>query len=310
MATKEGAERACVNKRPIIDGRRANVDLAYLGAKPKPPKAPQRDDAASPESTGAPASPTNSEAAIDSGTEWAPEEQSPKYSNAQGEWVTEKHSPNYSNAQGEWAVEKHSLKYSNAQGEWAAEKQSPKYSNAQGCHSGYMYDSGHPAPPAAMMVPPAELKPPSVSSMQTFNSNLPLMNTMTYYPASIPSYSSPANAGLVDPKFMDPSAVSLVTFVPQGPVTSPPQNAQSLNMQCLPQYTQVPPQPSTTKLIPNPRYVYTVPVWYVDQGRMSCGQVSLEHVSSYSPAPLNSGVGGSNNGGFSACKMYPIATYY
>ena len=35
MADKEGAERACANPNPYIDGRRANVNLAYLGAKPK-----------------------------------------------------------------------------------------------------------------------------------------------------------------------------------------------------------------------------------------------------------------------------------
>ncbi|KAL9962216.1 hypothetical protein ACROYT_G031298 [Oculina patagonica] len=32
---KDCAEKACVNKRPVIDGRTANVNLAYLGAKPK-----------------------------------------------------------------------------------------------------------------------------------------------------------------------------------------------------------------------------------------------------------------------------------
>ena len=35
MKDKEGAERACVNPNPIIDGRKANVNLAYLGAKNK-----------------------------------------------------------------------------------------------------------------------------------------------------------------------------------------------------------------------------------------------------------------------------------
>ena len=38
MATKEAAEKACVDKHPNIDGRQANVDLAFLGAKPKPPR--------------------------------------------------------------------------------------------------------------------------------------------------------------------------------------------------------------------------------------------------------------------------------
>ena len=35
MVDKEGAERACSNPNPFIDGRKANVNLAYLGAKPK-----------------------------------------------------------------------------------------------------------------------------------------------------------------------------------------------------------------------------------------------------------------------------------
>lgn len=35
MATKEAAEQACENPNPIVDGRKANVNLAYLGAKPK-----------------------------------------------------------------------------------------------------------------------------------------------------------------------------------------------------------------------------------------------------------------------------------
>lgn len=35
MADKEAAERACTNPNPVIEGRRANVNLAYLGAKPK-----------------------------------------------------------------------------------------------------------------------------------------------------------------------------------------------------------------------------------------------------------------------------------
>ena len=35
MADKEGAERACENPNPVIEGRRANVNLAYIGAKPK-----------------------------------------------------------------------------------------------------------------------------------------------------------------------------------------------------------------------------------------------------------------------------------
>lgn len=35
MTDKEGAKRACENPNPIIDGRKANVNLAYLGAKPR-----------------------------------------------------------------------------------------------------------------------------------------------------------------------------------------------------------------------------------------------------------------------------------
>jgi len=35
MATKEFAERACKEPNPIIDGRKANVNLAILGAKPR-----------------------------------------------------------------------------------------------------------------------------------------------------------------------------------------------------------------------------------------------------------------------------------
>lgn len=35
MSNKEGAERACKEPNPIIDGRKANVNLAYLGAKPR-----------------------------------------------------------------------------------------------------------------------------------------------------------------------------------------------------------------------------------------------------------------------------------
>ena len=35
MANKEGAERACKEPNPIIDGRKANVNLAILGAKPR-----------------------------------------------------------------------------------------------------------------------------------------------------------------------------------------------------------------------------------------------------------------------------------
>ena len=35
MADRSGAEKACEDPNPIIDGRKANVNLAYLGAKPR-----------------------------------------------------------------------------------------------------------------------------------------------------------------------------------------------------------------------------------------------------------------------------------
>ncbi|XP_056588252.1 RNA-binding protein 38 [Triplophysa dalaica] len=37
MLDKSAAERACKDPNPIIDGRKANVNLAYLGAKPRSP---------------------------------------------------------------------------------------------------------------------------------------------------------------------------------------------------------------------------------------------------------------------------------
>jgi len=35
MADRPSAERACKEPNPIIDGRKANVNLAILGAKPR-----------------------------------------------------------------------------------------------------------------------------------------------------------------------------------------------------------------------------------------------------------------------------------
>lgn len=35
MATKESAQEAIKDPNPVIDGRKANVNLAYLGAKPR-----------------------------------------------------------------------------------------------------------------------------------------------------------------------------------------------------------------------------------------------------------------------------------
>ncbi|XP_032304444.1 RNA-binding protein 38 isoform X1 [Coturnix japonica] len=45
MADRAAAERACKDPNPIIDGRKANVNLAYLGAKPRimqPGEEPER----------------------------------------------------------------------------------------------------------------------------------------------------------------------------------------------------------------------------------------------------------------------------
>ncbi|KAL2103643.1 hypothetical protein ACEWY4_000511 [Coilia grayii] len=38
MTDRGAAERACKDPNPIIDGRKANVNLAYLGAKPRSPQ--------------------------------------------------------------------------------------------------------------------------------------------------------------------------------------------------------------------------------------------------------------------------------
>ena len=35
MSDKAAAERACKDPNPVIDGRKANVNLAYIGAKPR-----------------------------------------------------------------------------------------------------------------------------------------------------------------------------------------------------------------------------------------------------------------------------------
>lgn len=35
MINRESAEKAVKDANPIIDGRKANVNLAYLGAKPR-----------------------------------------------------------------------------------------------------------------------------------------------------------------------------------------------------------------------------------------------------------------------------------
>ena len=38
MMDRGAAERACKDPNPIIDGRKANINLAYLGAKPRSPQ--------------------------------------------------------------------------------------------------------------------------------------------------------------------------------------------------------------------------------------------------------------------------------
>ena len=35
MSSKEAAQEAIKDPNPVIDGRKANVNLAYLGAKPR-----------------------------------------------------------------------------------------------------------------------------------------------------------------------------------------------------------------------------------------------------------------------------------
>ena len=35
MVDQASAERACKDANPVIDGRKANVNLAYIGAKPR-----------------------------------------------------------------------------------------------------------------------------------------------------------------------------------------------------------------------------------------------------------------------------------
>jgi len=35
MTEQAAAERACKDPNPVIDGRKANVNLAYIGAKPR-----------------------------------------------------------------------------------------------------------------------------------------------------------------------------------------------------------------------------------------------------------------------------------
>ena len=287
MATKEGAERACVNKRPIIDGRRANVDLAYLGAKPKT----TIEDAASPECPSAPSSPTGRQADIDLTN--LERKSATQQDHAAGSPEFRSTSPLTKPFEMDSATD-------GGSSEWVSEEHFPNYSVVQSNHK---YESRCPA----------QLKPTRVCGMQSATPNLPHLNTMIYYQGNISPYSSPGSVALaVDPNFLDPATtVNFVTFMPaQGPVAAPIQNT-SINMQYLPHFSQVPPQPGPTELVPSPRFIYTVPVWYVEQGGASCGSVSLEPLSRYSQTPLISAeIDRNNNGGFSACKMYPITSYY
>lgn len=300
MATKEGAERACVNKRPIIDGRRANVDLAYLGAKPKTTTEGAATDGAAtdgtategtatPECPSAPSSPTGRQANVDlTNLEARPKSR-------QDHTAT----PECSSASPLTAPFEMVSATDSGSTQWASEEHFPNYSTVPNKHK---YESRHPA----------QLKPTRVSGMQAVIPNPPLLNTMIYYQGNMPPYSPPGNVAPVDPNFLDQTTTfNFVTFMPaQGCVTPPIQNT-NVSMQYLPHFGQVPPQPSATELISSPRFIYSVPVWYVEQGGVPCGPVRLEPLSRYSRAPLISAeIDGNNNGGFSACKMYPTASYY
>lgn len=277
MATKEGAERACVNKRPIIDGRRANVDLAYLGAKPKTTTEDTANEGAgTPECPSAPSSPRGRKADVD-------------LTDLEGKSTIQQDNAITPECPSASTVPFGMVSTTDGgSSEWASEAHFPNYNAVQ---TGNKYKASHPV----------QRKPTGVSGMQSA--------TMIYYPP----YSSPGSAApVVDPNFLDPTAtVNFVSFMPaQAPVATPIQNT-SISMQCLPQFGKIPPQPGATELVPSPRYIYTVPVWYVEQGGMSCGSGSLEPVSRYSQAPwISADINGNNNGGFSACKMYPITSYY
>ena len=286
MATKEGAERACVNKRPIIDGRRANVDLAYLGAKPKP----TTEGAATPECPSVPSSPTGRQADVDL-TNLETKQKFEQDHTATAECS----SPSTLTAPFEMVSATE-----NGSTQSASEEHLQTHSTVQNKHK---YESGHPA----------QLKSTRVRGMQAVTPNLPLLNTMIYYQGNMPSYSPPSRVAPVDPNFLDQTTtVNFVTLMPaQGPVTPPIQNTTISMPQCLPHFGRVPPQPASTELIPSPRFIYSVPLWYVEQGGVPCGSVSLEPLSRYSQAPLISAeIGGNGNGGFSARNMYPIASYY
>jgi hypothetical protein len=46
MGNKEAAQEAIRDPNPVIDGRKANVNLAYLGAKPRNPASSLANSAA------------------------------------------------------------------------------------------------------------------------------------------------------------------------------------------------------------------------------------------------------------------------
>ena len=267
MATKEGAERACINKRPIIDGRRANVDLAYIGAKPKTPKESSQQESTGTGSTkcpSVPSSPTSSEQSFTmaSATDWDVEEQ----------------------------------------------RISPSF------RGNFTYDLTpvHATSSQAMMISPVGLKPATVGGIQTVTPTLPPTNAMNFYPGTIQQYSSPAgNTASFGPNYLNhQGSPNLVTYMPHGGhVPTPPEGLSMNATHCQPQFNQAFTHP--TKLIPtSPRYVYTVPVWYVDQGAVSCGQISLNQ--SYSQTPMvSSGLNVNAHCGIQADKLYPIPiTYY
>jgi len=273
MATKEGAERACVNKRPIIDGRRANVDLAYLGAKPKTTTEAAAGDGAATESTAnpecpcAPSSPTNRQADEDlTNTEPKPRSRQdhtaiPECPRASPSTAPFEMVSATDSGSAQWASEEHYLNYSTVQ-------KRHKYATR-------------------------------VSSMQSVTPN----PQMIYYQGNMPPYSPAGSAATLDPNFLD-QTTNFVTFMLAQESVAPPIQNTNIRMQYLPQFGHVPPQPS-------PSYIYTVPVWFVEQGGVPCGPVSLEPMSRYSQTSFNSGeFDGNNNGGFSACKMYPITSYY
>ncbi|XP_068702635.1 uncharacterized protein [Montipora foliosa] len=263
MATKEGAERACVNKRPIIDGRRANVDLAYIGAKPKTPKeAPHQEGTVVTKLSSVPSSPTSSEQSFTmmNGTDWDVEEK--------------KFSSNYSG--------------------------NVSYDTVYSVYS---------APTQAMMISQGGLKPLTPDGMQHVSRNFSLTtNAVGHYQSSSQQFPSPiSNTASFGPNYLDHQ--SAVCYLPQGCHVVTATESLPVNVaQRQPQFSQAPVH--TTKLVARPSYVYSVPVWYVDQGGGTCGQIGFE--PNYSQAPLvPAGVNMTPNCAIQAGRMYSMPiTYY